>query len=107
EGLTAAIRHELDCEPEAIRGASCPELPAGTSASSRRAELERELRLMGPINPLALEEHTALLERHQFLESQLEDVRGARRELTKVIRAVDAEITEMFGAAYADVAENF
>jgi chromosome segregation protein len=62
---------------------------------------------MGPINPLALEEHTALLERHQFLDAQLEDVRGARRELAKVIRAVDAEIAEMFGAAYADVEENF
>ena len=107
ETITESIRRDLDCEPESVKGAECPELPAGTSASSRRSELERELRLMGPINPLALEEHTALLERHQFLESQLEDVRSARRELTKVIRAVDAEITEMFKAAYADVAENF
>ena len=62
---------------------------------------------MGPINPLALEEHTALLERHQFLEDQLDDVRSARRELAKVIRAVDAEIVEVFRAAYADVADNF
>ena len=62
---------------------------------------------MGPINPLALEEHAALLERNQFLEEQLEDVRRARRELAKVIRAVDAEIVEVFRAAYADVAENF
>lgn len=107
EGITEAIRRDLDCEPESIRGAECPELPAGTSAVSRRTELERELRLMGPINPLALEEHTALMERHTFLEEQLEDVRGARRELTKVIKAIDAEIVEVFRAAYADVAENF
>ncbi len=107
EGLTDSIRRDLDCEPESVRGAPCPDLPAGTSATSRRGELERELRLMGPINPLALEEHTALQERHQFLESQLEDVRSARRELAKVIRAIDNEIVEIFGAAYADVAENF
>jgi chromosome segregation protein len=107
ENITEAIRRDLDCEPEQVKGAECPELPPGTSASSRRAELERELRLMGPINPLALEEHSALMERHQFLDAQLEDVRAARRELTKVIRAVDAEITEMFSAAWADVAENF
>jgi chromosome segregation protein len=107
ENVVEAIRRDLDCEPEAIRGTECPPLPPGTSASSRRAELERELRLMGPINPLALEEHAALQERHQFLEGQLEDVRNARRELTKVIRAVDAEIIEIFGAAYADVAEHF
>jgi chromosome segregation protein len=107
EALIEAVRRDLDCEPDDVRGAECPALPPGTSASSRRSELERELRLMGPINPLALEEHAALLERHQFLDAQLEDVRNARRELTKVIRAIDAEIIEVFGAAYADVAENF
>jgi chromosome segregation protein len=107
EGIVEAIRRDLDCEPDAVRGAECPALPPGTSATSRRSELERDLRLMGPINPLALEEHAALLERHQFLEAQLEDVRNARRELAKVIRAIDAEIVEIFGAAFADVADNF
>ena len=107
EGITEAIRRDLDCEPDSIRAAECPELPPGTSAVSRRTELERELRLMGPINPLALEEHTALMERHSFLEEQLEDIRNARRELAKVIKAIDAEIVEVFRAAYADVAENF
>ena len=107
ETLTEAVRRDLDCEPEATRHAPEPDLPPGTSATSRRAELERELRLMGPINPLALEEYTALQERHAFLEAQLEDVRSARRELAKVIKAVDAEIVEVFRAAYTDVADNF
>jgi chromosome segregation protein len=107
EGITDAIRRDLDTEPESVRGAECPPLPPGTSALSRRAELEREIRLMGPINPLALEEYTALQERNAFLEAQLEDVRGARRELAKVIKAIDGEIIDVFGAAYADVAENF
>ncbi len=107
ETLTESVRRDLDCEPEATRGAPEPDLPPGTSATSRRSELERELRLMGPINPLALEEHTALQERHTFLEAQLEDVRSARRELSKVIKAVDAEIVEVFRSAYADVADNF
>jgi chromosome segregation protein len=107
EATTESIRRDLDCEPDSVRGAECPPLPPGTSAASRRTELERELRLMGPVNPMALEEHEALLERNRFLEGQLDDVRSARRELTKVIRAVDAEISEMFSAAFADVAENF
>jgi chromosome segregation protein len=107
ENITEAIRRDLDCEPESVKGSQCPPLPPGTSASSRRAELERELRLMGPINPLALEEHQALMERHQFLDAQLEDVRAARRELAKVIRAVDGEITQLFTAAWADVSDNF
>jgi chromosome segregation protein len=62
---------------------------------------------MGPINPLAMEEYTALQERHMFLEGQLDDVRAARRELAKVIKAVDSEIVDVFRAAYADVADNF
>ncbi|MDP9402673.1 MAG: AAA family ATPase, partial [Actinomycetota bacterium] len=107
EAATETVRRDLDCEPEAAIAAPCPDLPPGTVAGARVRELERELRLMGPVNPLALEEFTALQERHQFLESQLEDVRSGRRVLAKVIRAVDEEIVQVFLAAYADVAENF
>jgi len=107
QALAEAIRRDLDCEPDGTRGAECPPLPPGTSAQSRVRELERELRLMGPVNPLALEEYAALEERHQFLQGQLDDVRAARRDLAKVIRAVDAEIVEVFQAAWADVADHF
>ncbi len=105
--LTENVRRELDCEPAVLAGAECPPLPAGTSAPSRARELEREIRLMGPVNPLALEEHAALQERHAFLEAQLHDVQAARRELAKVIKAVDAEIITVFKAAFDDVADNF
>jgi chromosome segregation protein len=107
ETLVEAVRRELDCEPADAVAAPCPETPAGTSPASRVRELERELRLMGPINPLALEEFEALSERHTFLEGQLEDVKTSRRELAKVIRAIDAEIVDVFAAAWADVSENF
>jgi hypothetical protein len=43
----------------------------------------------------------------QFLEGQLDDVRQTRRELSKVIRAIDAEIVSVFAAAFADVSQNF
>jgi chromosome segregation protein len=62
---------------------------------------------LGPINPLALEEFNELQTRHTFLETQLEDVRSTRRDLARVIAAVDAEIQTVFGAAFADVSENF
>jgi chromosome segregation protein len=107
ETATETLRREFDCEPAAVMEAECPALPAATTAEHRARELERDLRLMGPINPLALEEYTALAERHTFLESQLEDVKSTRRELAKVIRAIDHEIVEVFSAAFADVADNF
>jgi len=107
EAAVEALRRELDCEPETAIAAECPELPAGVTARQRQRELERELKLLGPINPLALEELEALQERHDFLASQLDDVKDARRELLKVLRAIDAEIVQVFGAAFEDVSRNF
>lgn len=101
------VRGELDCEPDTAMASECPPLPEGISPSVRARELERELRLMGPINPLALTEFAELSERHTFLEGQLEDIRSTRRELNKVIRAIESEIVNVFSAAYADVSVNF
>jgi chromosome segregation protein len=107
ETTTEALRGELDVEPHVAMATECPPLAEGTSAPARVRELERDLRLMGPINPLALEEFQALQERNTFYEGQLDDIRQTRRELGKVIRAVDEEITTVFSAAFADVSENF
>jgi chromosome segregation protein len=100
-------RTQLDVEPEAAVAAPQPELADGMTPTVRVRELERELRVMGPVNPLALEEFEALSERHTFLTEQLDDVKSSRRELSKVIRAIDDEIVRVFAAAFADVSENF
>ncbi|MGH9156110.1 MAG: AAA family ATPase, partial [Acidimicrobiales bacterium] len=107
EAATEVVRRELGCEPEVAMAAPCPEVPGGAVPADRAAQLERQLRAMGPINPLALEEHGALVERQQFVESQLEDVRASRRELGQVLKAVDEELVSVFSAAFADVADNF
>ncbi len=107
ETAVEALRRDLDTDPQAAMAAELPELPEGTNPSARVRELERELRIMGPVNPLALEEFEALQERHQFLQEQLDDVKASRRELSKIIRAIDAEIVSVFAAAFADVSANF
>ena len=107
EQAVESLRRDQDTEPDVAMAAELPPLPEGASAPARARDLERELRLMGPINPLALEEFNALQERHTFLEAQLEDVRATRRELAQVIKAIDAEIQSVFASAYADVSENF
>jgi chromosome segregation protein len=105
--LVESVRSDHNLEPEQVVDSPMPDLPAGTNPAARARDLERELRLMGPINPLALEEHAALSERHSFLEAQLDDVKNSRRELSKVIKAIDAEIIDLFAAAFVDVADNF
>ena len=107
EAAIETLRAEFDCEPAAALDAPKPEVPEGTTLAGRARELERELRIMGPINPLALEEYDALSERHEFLQQQLEDVRSSRRELNRVIRAVDREIVAVFEQAFTDVSEHF
>jgi chromosome segregation protein len=107
EAAVESLRRDLDVEPAVAMASELPELAEGTTPTARVRELERDLRLMGPINPLALEEHDALQERHQFLEAQLDDVKASRRDLGKVIKAIDAEIVDVFAGAFADVSQNF
>jgi chromosome segregation protein len=107
ETAIEALRRDLDREPAQAMEAECPPLAEGVTPTARIRELERELRIMGPINPLALEEFETLQERHQFLQQQLDDVKESRRELNKIIKAIDGEIVNVFAAAFADVAVNF
>jgi chromosome segregation protein len=73
----------------------------------RASRAERDLALLGKVNPLALEEFAALEERHQFLSTQLEDLKATRRDLLTVVKDVDDRILEVFTAAYHDVAREF
>ena len=77
------------------------------SRRRRLARAEKDLARIGRVNPLALEEYAALEERHQFLSTQLEDLKNTRRDLLTVVREVDDRILEVFTAAYHDVAREF
>ncbi|MFZ1410912.1 MAG: AAA family ATPase, partial [Micropruina sp.] len=68
---------------------------------------ERNLALLGKVNPLALEEFDALQERHAFLAEQLDDLRRTRSDLAAIIDDVDARVQEVFAAAFSDVEKAF
>jgi chromosome segregation protein len=68
---------------------------------------ERELSLLGRVNPLALEEFDALEARHKFLSAQLEDLRKTRRDLLEIIVEVDNRVERVFAEAYTDIAAAF
>jgi len=73
----------------------------------RARNAERDLQVLGKINPLALEEFDAMQERHRFLAAQLEDVKQTRADLLRIVEEVDARVQEVFAAAYADVEREF
>lgn len=74
---------------------------------ARLKRAEKDLRALGKVNPLALEEFKALEERYTFLSTQLDDVIQARKDLTGVIEDVDAQILQLFTDAWADVEAEF
>jgi chromosome segregation protein len=83
-------------------------MPFDRVGQERRAKrAERELNELGRVNPLALEEFAALEERYNFLSTQLEDVKAARKDLLDVISGVDERILQVFTEAYADVEREF
>jgi chromosome segregation protein len=107
EALHEHIGRELGAGPGDLVDLPVPQVPEGTSLPQHAAELERKIVALGPVNPLALEELSTLEERHKELEVQVDDVRGARRELHEVVRTLDHEIMTSFAAAAADVNEHF
>jgi chromosome segregation protein len=83
-------------------------MPFDRAMQERRAKKAgRELNELGRVNPLALEEFAALEERYNFLSTQLEDVKAARKDLLDVIDDVDARILQVFTEAYVDVEREF
>jgi chromosome segregation protein len=75
--------------------------------AKRLRAAERALRELGRVNPLALEEFSAMEERHKFLTEQLEDLRKTRKDLLDIVREVDSRVEQVFTEAYADVERAF
>jgi chromosome segregation protein len=69
----------------------------------RLRSAERALAMLGKVNPLALEEFSALEERHQFLSEQLDDLRRTRKDLLDIVDEVDAKVLEVLAEAWRDV----
>ncbi|MGW0780134.1 AAA family ATPase [Streptomyces sp. NPDC002913] len=91
-----------------------PEHPRNQPKAFVRAEQEKRLRAaerayqqLGKVNPLALEEFSALEERHKFLSEQLEDLKKTRADLMQVIKEVDERVEQVFTEAFRDTAREF
>nr|WP_206327433.1 chromosome segregation protein SMC [Streptomyces sp. S3(2020)] len=91
-----------------------PEHPRNQPRTFHRAEQEKRLRAaerayqqLGKVNPLALEEFSALEERHKFLSEQLEDLKKTRTDLLQVVKEVDERVEQVFTEAFRDTAREF
>ncbi|MBO0829721.1 MAG: AAA family ATPase, partial [Streptosporangiales bacterium] len=99
-----------DCPVPQLDEEGDPAEPSGYDRKAQEKRLraaERQLALLGKVNPLALEEFSALEERHKFLTEQMEDLKNTRRDLLTVVREVDERIEQVFRSAYDDTAQAF
>ena len=73
----------------------------------RLNQAERQLTLLGKINPLALEEYSSLEERLRYLAEQLEDLKKTKKDLLGIIKEVDDKVQQIFKEAFDDTAREF
>jgi chromosome segregation protein len=73
-------------------------------------ELERivaSLDAIGPVNPLAVEEHAEETRRLEFLSAQRDDLVAARQALLQAIREIDGTARRLFLETFTAVQSNF
>ncbi|MEI8092878.1 MAG: AAA family ATPase [Spirochaetales bacterium] len=71
------------------------------------SQKKEELRLLGQINLLAVEEFAEIDQRHQFLQGQINDLRKAKDDLQKVTTEIRKESTQLFSDAFEQIRINF
>ncbi len=97
-----------DGEPDVADGDQQRTRPYVREEQQKRLRTaERALAQLGRINPLALEEFSAMEERHKFLTEQLEDLKATRKDLLDIVREVDHRVEQVFTEAFADVSKAF
>ena len=84
-----------------------PEVFDRAKQFQRLKESEKLLEKLGRVNPLALEEFSALEQRHKFLTDQLQDLTDTRKDLIKIIHDLDEKMQTIFSDAFQDTKKAF
>lgn len=105
EAACEALRRDADATMEVALATERPTLDDGVDPGDRLESVSADLRRMGPINPLAVEEYAELTAGADELESQLADLDDSRSELRKVIAALDNKMVTLFLEAFDEISE--
>jgi chromosome segregation protein len=84
-------------------------IPAEELATEEEAYREMRTRLenMGPVNMMALEEYTEIAQRHEFLETQRQDLLQSIENTQNTIKEIDTVSRQKFEEAFKIINENF
>lgn len=70
-------------------------------------EVRRKIEALGPVNPQALEEYEEAQQRHEFLNTQRQDLLDSIRDTEKAIHEIDTESRKRFAEAFHAINANF
>ncbi|HZJ01523.1 MAG TPA: AAA family ATPase, partial [Gemmatimonadaceae bacterium] len=70
-------------------------------------QLRDQVDALGPVNPLAIEEHDEEQKRLEMLTSQRADLAAAKLSLQQAIKEIDTTARELFLTTFVQVRENF
>ena len=97
-------RYELShSDAQALR----VELESVPKATRRIAELNREIKGLGPINIGAIEEFDRVNTRYTYLSDQRNDVERAKEELVGIIEEITKQMTEIFATQFEILKQSF
>ncbi|MEA2314257.1 MAG: chromosome segregation protein [Solirubrobacteraceae bacterium] len=102
-----SVIKRLGSEPTSTPTAVALSAQERDALDARVERLTRRREQLGPVNPLAQQEHAEALAHVEELESQRSDLETALRELRAVIRETDRQIQETFKETFAAAARNF
>jgi chromosome segregation protein len=110
-GRRTAIRERLETEwRRPLEDLLTAYQPVEVDDESLRAEAEQlraDVEKLGPVNPLAIEEHEEEQKRYEFLTTQRNDLSEAKNKLHLAIREIDITARELFLTTFAQIRENF
>jgi chromosome segregation protein len=84
--------------------------PLDVDEESLRSEAEAlrsQIEALGPVNPLAIEEHEEEQKRLDFLTTQRNDLHDAKNSLLVAIREIDVTARDMFLNTFAEIQRHF
>ncbi len=96
--------YELTRSEAAEKAIVLEDVPA---AQKRLTELRGRIRALGAVNVAAIEEYEEVSGRYRFMKEQIDDAENAKKELTRLITELSAQMSAIFTERFAGINRHF
>ncbi len=96
--------YELTRSEAAEKAIVLEDIPA---AQKRLSELRGRIRGLGAVNVAAIEEYEEVSGRYRFMKEQIDDAENAKKELTRLITELSAQMSAIFTERFAGINRHF